>query len=279
MLLTRSKTIRLLSGAIETLSLLSLKLFLKNRANWRQFPGRVFREYVSASGGDRWRSVPIERLVPGISGRRITVEYLDGEGIYTPVDELVYLALTTLYLNPSSVFEIGTFRGRTALNFALNSAPTTRVYTLDLPPASREGTMRVTNSADAAIIAKSATGIDYRGKPGAEKIVQLFGDSLQFDFSPYYGRMDLVFIDGAHHYQAVMSDTEQAIKMLSPRGVIIWHDFANYGDYNDVTRAILDRLPKQRIIQIANSQLACYQQKPLSTSTPAPLTAQLECLH
>lgn len=106
---------------------------------------------------------------------------------------------------------------------------------------------------------KSVTGIDYQTRPERSKIEQLFGNSLTFDFSPYYGRMDLVFVDGAHHYDAVISDTTQALQMLAPGGVVLWHDFANYGDYNDVTRAILKLVPGDRLIQISNSQIALYQ--------------------
>jgi len=69
-----------------------------------------------------------------------------------------------------------------------------------------------------------------------------------------------VFVDGAHHYEAVLSDTRQALKMVRPGGAILWHDFANYGDYNDVTRAVLDEIGGERIMQIANTQLAIYLQ-------------------
>lgn len=47
--------------------------------------------------------------------------------------------------------------------------------------------------------------------------------------------------------------------MVKPNGLIIWHDFAVYGDYNDVTRAVLDTLPGEQVVQIANSLLAVYR--------------------
>jgi hypothetical protein len=70
--------------------------------------------------------------------------------------------------------------------------------------------------------------------------------------------MDLVFVDGCHHYEAVMSDTTNALEILKPGGLLIWHDFANSGDYHDVTRAILDVLPAEEIFQIEDTQLAFY---------------------
>jgi len=262
MLLIRNKPLRLLGGALETFSFLSLKLFLRNRAQWSRFSGKVFREYMSLVEQERWRSAPLEAILPGVCGQRIVLEHLAGEGINAPIDELAYLALITAAMQPRAIFEIGTFRGRTALNFALNSPPACRIYTLDLPPAIRDEFKQKTNVADAQLIELGLTGIDYQGKPGSEKITQLLGNSLTFDFSPYHGRMDLVFVDGAHHHEAALSDTRQAIKMLAPGGLIVWHDFANYGDYNDVTRAILEVLPAQEIIQIANSQLAVYRHAP-----------------
>ena len=48
---------------------------------------------------------------------------------------------------------------------------------------------------------------------------------MTFDYSPYHGRVDFVFIDGNHSIRYVASDTEQALKMLAPGGVILWHDY------------------------------------------------------
>jgi len=45
----------------------------------------------------------------------------------------------------------------------------------------------------------------------------LFGDSASFDYSPYHGRVDLFFIDGAHSYEYVRSDTLNANEVLSSR--------------------------------------------------------------
>ena len=39
---------------------------------------------------------------------------------------------------------------------------------------------------------------------------------------------------------------------------MIWHDFANFGDYHDVTRAILDVLPDNEVYQIEDTQLAVH---------------------
>ena len=87
MLLIKNKPLRLLAGTIETFNLLTLKLLLRNRKNWHRYAGKVFREYMSLVEKDRWRSAQIEDLVSGTPGLRVTLEHLDGEGIYAPIDE------------------------------------------------------------------------------------------------------------------------------------------------------------------------------------------------
>ena len=48
-----------------------------------------------------------------------------------------------------------------------------------------------------------------------KQITQLYGDSANFDFSPYAGRMGLVFVDGSHSYDYVLQDTASALRLAS----------------------------------------------------------------
>ncbi len=259
MLLIKNKVLRKIWGMIETLNLLTFRLFLKNPARWNWFPGKIFREYMALVENDTWACRDIFAILPIPDGTRITLEHIPGHGIIAPVEELAYLALLTKAIRPKAIFEIGTFRGRTALNFALNSPPDCTVWTLDLPPQAKPGMEQQTGTADSTIIKAASPGADYQGKDVAHKIKQLLGDSLDFDYSPYEGKMDLVFVDGAHHFEAVQADTRTALRLARPGGWIVWHDFANYGDYHDVTRAILSLLPGDKVIQVSNTQLAVFQ--------------------
>lgn len=67
------------------------------------------------------------------------------------------------------------------------------------------------------------------------KIHQLLGDSAAFDYTLYENSCSLVFVDGSHNYDYVMSDTRAAMEMTNVGGVVIWHD---YGVWEDVTRAL-----------------------------------------
>lgn len=259
MLLTKNKRLRQFLGVIETGNLLSLKLLLKKPAEYSRYPGMMFRDYMALSGGGQWSTKDIHEIFPEFADLRVTIEHLPGRGIINPIDELVYMAIITKGLNPQNIFEIGTYRGRTALNFALNSPDNCRVYTMDLPPENKADHAMPTNSADARLIDWSQPGAEFLGKDVAGKITQIYGNSLEYDFSEYSGKMDIIFIDGAHHYEAVISDTNNALQMIRPGGVILWHDFANYGDYNDVTRAIRDTVGAENIVQIERTQLALYR--------------------
>ncbi len=152
--------------------------------------------------------------------------------------ELLVISQLVAARQPKACFEIGTFDGRTTLNLAANSAPNGQVYTLDLPPEDLNKTGLSIASGDETFIRKEASGTRFAGCPQASRITQLYGDSATFDFSPYEGRMDLVFVDGAHSYDYLKNDTEVALRLLKPEGgMILWHDYGSVY-WKDLTRAI-----------------------------------------
>ena len=256
MLLIKNKTLRQIQGLLETLNPLVFKLLLRNPLKVRAFPGEVFRVYMSLVGKDKWICRDIFDVFSGIDKAcKIVIEHLPNADRSLPLHELACLALITKVVQPKQVFEIGTYTGRTALNFAQNSPEDCIVWTLDLPPT--EAHTR-TNTADDKIKQHIRESIDYKGKEAERKIRTLYSNCSIFDFSPYFGKIDMVFVNGAHNYEAVKSDTINALKMVKPNGYVIWHDFANYGESNDVTRAVLDTLPSDNVIQIAMTQLALY---------------------
>jgi hypothetical protein len=65
----------------------------------------------------------------------------------------------------------------------------------------------------------------FEGSQQASKITRLSGDSATFDFTPYYGKVDFFFIDGAHSYEYVRSDTLNALKCCHSGSVMAWHDY------------------------------------------------------
>lgn len=134
--------------------------------------------------------------------------------------DVIYLALLAKVLSPKVVFEIGTLHGYTALLFALNTPKDTMIYTLDLPPnGSVNPLLHLTIVDDAHILAHARTiNYLYHTHPEGKKVKQLYGDSAVFNFTPFHGKVDLFFIDGAHSYEYVRSDTLHALECMHRGG-------------------------------------------------------------
>lgn len=149
--------------------------------------------------------------------------------------ELKVIANITKKYAPAAIFEIGTFKGRTTLNMALNAPDHCKIYTLDLPNEEVEHTAYKLETGELAYAQKSVSGERFINHPQQAKITQVFGDSASFDFGPYKGAMDLVFIDGSHAADYVLNDTVKAFEMIKGKGsVILWHDYTNWDGVREV---------------------------------------------
>ena len=145
--------------------------------------------------------------------------------------ELFILGTLCRCLEAKRVMEIGTYRGRTTYNLAANVASGGRVFTLNyLDPESRE---------------KFVVGEIYRGTPLESMIDTISGDSMRFDFSHWYGSIDLMFIDGNHSLPYVRSDSAQAFRCVRPGGIIAWHDIGP--NHPEATAAALGICEAERV--------------------------------
>jgi hypothetical protein len=132
-----------------------------------------------------------------------------------PLPDLLCLSAICSAKKPRKIFEVGTFTGETTLLMAANTDADCKVFSLDLPlcditPVDQGGYL---------------PGSFFHGNPLEKKITQLHGRSESFDFSAYAKSMDLIFIDGDHRYDFVKQDTENALKMITPGGLIVWDDY------------------------------------------------------
>jgi len=166
------------------------------------------------------------------TAEQIVLGNLDGKGAWFQPEaayaiDIVSLCLICRILKPKMVFEIGTLTGYTSLHFALNTDDDARIFTLDLPKDLSVRPRLKTDYADDMGINRHSVAREYcfENAPGASKISLLFGDSATFDFSPFYGKIDFCFVDGAHSYDYVRSDTLNVLKCCRPGSVIAWHDF------------------------------------------------------
>ena len=147
----------------------------------------------------------------------------------THLVELFVMAELLQAQQPAACFEFGTFAGRTTLNMAVNTPEQTLIYTLDLPRAQMHRTAFKPDPFQRGMADKDMSGTRCRGTVWEHKIQQLYGDSATFDYAPYQGKIDFVFIDGAHTYDYVLNDSRKAIDLLrGGKGIILWHDYADW---------------------------------------------------
>ena len=179
-----------------------------------------------------------------------------------PMETQVLSALVC-FLQPRSIFEIGTYNGFTTLHFAINSLGDCSIFTLDLPPdfnvMAKEEISKYSYD-DLLVVQLSMENIKnrvYQNHPQKTKIRELFGDSKTFDYSPYHKKIDFIFIDGNHSSEFVKSDTDNAFKMLSERGVIVWHDY-DYIIHRDVFKYLNKLSREHKIYSIPNTRFAIY---------------------
>ena len=121
------------------------------------------------------------------------------------------------------IVEFGTFDGRTSFNLALNAGESA-VTTIDLPEADDR------SNVEGKGYGPYDSGACIRRAPAdvRARIREIKADSRQVDLSSLYGTIGLVFIDGGHDEDACRHDTETALKLARPGGVVIWDDYTPY---------------------------------------------------
>ena len=144
--------------------------------------------------------------------------------------ERLFLASVARSRGKQACFEIGTAAGNTTVLLAANMEEI--VYTLDLPDSDeREPSLTRLGSDDTVRAARKRAEFIERN-PRAN-ITQLVGDSAKFDYTEYHNRIGLFFIDGAHSFEYINSDTMNAAWCCQDDGLIVWDDFTTTRDVTD----------------------------------------------
>jgi predicted O-methyltransferase YrrM len=186
--------------------------------------------------------VGLAELIDAVCTIQLT-ELSEHDGNIT-LQELSVITALVSQNAPKAIFEIGTFDGRTTLNMAINGTPDTRINTLDLPGDQLNATRLHITTSDRVFVDKPQSGERFGKTESARKITQLYGDSATFDFSPYFAKTDLVFVDGSHSYEYVQNDTEIAFKLLrNGHGVILWHDYTAWPGVTKALNELYQRNP------------------------------------
>lgn len=168
--------------------------------------------------------------------------------------ELIILSSVCALKRPQKIVEFGTYDGLTTLHFAMNSPHDAQVITLDLSP---DDPLRVPDTEDTFYTRGVVVGSHFEGSDESRRIRQVFGDSRKFNHKELHKQVDFIFVDGGHTYEIVKSDSEKAFDMLSPGGVIFWHDysFVHAGVYSYLNE-ITGRVP---LITLPGTSLVFHQ--------------------
>ncbi len=168
--------------------------------------------FQQSQARSRIRELYLAEIFGGIEEISIPVGAVNEETGHANAVDLLFVAAMARHHRSRELFEIGTYLGRTTyhLTYASEGAVVT---TVNLPPEAdpKYGPYQQ---------------IYFRGRPRAEQIRQVWADSTMLDTTPYRGRMNFVFVDGDHSYEAVKADTRKAFEVLAPGGIIVWHDYA-----------------------------------------------------
>jgi len=184
----------------------------------------------------------------GSAANAASLEYITSQAVITPelssgaiirqeagfeTDFLVLHCLVKKF-KPQNLFEVGTCQGYGTLIMA-NACPSCSIISLDLPPHSAP-----------FFLAPSAIGYKCT-KP----YKQVYGDSLTYLYAQHFP-IDAWFLDGAHDYEHVKYETEQAVK--SNAKLIVYHDT----DIDEVLQAIVDALnnTEYKIYRITDTRVS-----------------------
>jgi hypothetical protein len=150
------------------------------------------------------------------------------------IDDLVMMALMKM-IRPKNYFEFGTNYGVNLYNLAMNFEQT-KFYSIDT----------------------ESFPFVFRGTPYENRMQIFQADSVQFDYSPYFKKMDFVFIDGGREEGVLRSDTRNAFAMLAD-GVtcVVWHDFSTIASVKNFLLTLPDDIS---IFHVKESLIAFYLQ-------------------
>jgi predicted O-methyltransferase YrrM len=246
---------------------------------WRAAVKACVPEPILSFYRQRRRAAAIERLVeihgrgarPTLAERRLDdlvpageaaevrmpMAAIDAADDWTmPLAELATLAAICARARPRRIFEIGTYTGLSTLVMAMNAPADAEIHTLDLAPAARQDYARRLGLGD---FPEYPVGAHFAAHPAGRRIHQLFGDARELDPAPFRAGLDLVLIDANHTYDFVRVDSEHALAMLRPGGLIVWDDYVwteRAPECAGVTRYVNELAVTRPVRRIAGTRLA-----------------------
>ena len=171
------------------------------------------------------------------------------------IGEMAALSVLAAAKRPTSVLEFGTHEGCSTWHLWANTRPQTRITTLDLPTG-----MTVSGSSDVGL-----HGVGSRPFFPKDPRVRLIETDTRHWTPDASFEADFCFIDAGHTYECVKNDTEKAMSVMVPGGLLIWHDAAWSRDSYGVNAYLRD-------LRLAGHQVHLVRTGPYDYSALAVLT-------
>lgn len=223
-----------------------LNLVLEHDTVWED---RLQKSYPEFADG-----LPVVDLPTVLGTNKFELEglsFLEGGSSVCDYVLLKYLAKN---ISNCNYFEIGTFRGESAMNVASSAATVTSLNLSD--EELRHLNLSNNLIEQIGILAKDLSNVQL-----------IRGNSFNFNFEQLNKKYDLIFIDGDHHYEAVKNDTEKVFKhLVKPDSIVVWHDYTYQPDKlrPEVFLGILDGIPaefRSNLIHVKNTNCAVFINK------------------
>jgi len=205
------------------------------KSSFRSMIPYLARNFIRYFPGDQIRGLMLRRMLAElkVTASRIRpiqlydIPGLAGVSVISTLHGGAVVALLAKARRARFIFEFGTYTGATTMEIALN-CPDAEIVTLDLPETMEQDFNAAAASCGAQVtdryLFKSPRGSLIQGEP-AKRIRQLRQDSATFDPQPYANKVDLIYVDASHSYSAVREDTQKALAMCAPGGMIVWDDY------------------------------------------------------
>jgi len=219
--------------------------------DWFLFRHEVGRECAirrDPQGGPIKKDV--EDLFPNIDQFEAVVKVGTPNAYNLSWQEIVTISQLVRMLAPKTLFEFGTFDGRTTLHLAINAPDDALIYTID----KEFGVFKF--GGDAEYFGEISIGECFINTPAEKKIQILTGDTKRLDVSKFKELIEFIFVDADHSYNGVLNDSGKAFEMIRPGGLIVWHDYLMI---DDVTRAIIEIGKDKNLHNLKGTSLVVWQ--------------------
>lgn len=219
-----------------------LNLVINENKVWQR---KVIEKYNKPNGLPQ---VQLTEFFSDFSEELASFSFMGGGSL--PTDIALLKSLCRKF-EDASYFEIGTWRGESVRNVADVAK---ECYTLNL---SKQQML------DLGLPEKYADAHAFFSK-GLPNVIHLEGDSRYFDYAGLNKKFDVVFIDGNHHFDFVVSDTKKVFEhLLHENSIVVWHDYAFNPEKIrfEIMHAILDGVPKEfhaNLYHVDNSMCAIF---------------------